>query len=136
MRKLALLILVMCSCLCYAACSSHPVSGSCPIKDFNGDCCIRWSDCNLESPNPDAETLAIANGCHAIDLQMEPLLCLPQFNTQDLGNCVPLNGVPNLPGTSAPARDAGITQNIEACYGTGGGWDGANLFTYNVWCCK
>lgn len=129
MRKLAFAILAICGCFVYSACSSHPVSGSCPVKDFNGACCITWSDCNTDSGNPGTETQLLENGCHALDPQREPLLCLENFNTTDLPNCVPLL-------VSGTGGGNASSQQEEGCYGTGDGWNGASDFTYNVFCCK
>jgi hypothetical protein len=113
-------LLFGCGCFGYSACgSSKPVTGSCPVEDFNGECCIRQSDCNENDAN-NAQTDADAvNGCHAIDPEMAPLLCLSSFNAAALpSNCKQLT-------------------IVEGCMGTDDPWgDGKQEFFYNVWCCK
>ena len=120
MKKLAFVILSIFGCLTYVACGgSDPVSGSCPVKDFNGQCCIRQSDCTENDAN-NAQTDADAvSQCHAIDPEMSPLLCLQDFNVQA------------LPST---CKQISI---VEDCMGTDDPWgDGRAQFSYNVWCCK
>ena len=127
MRKLVFTILAICGCLVFPACSSHPVSGSCPVKDFNGECALRWSDCNLSSGNPSQELSDVEAGCHALGSGREPLLVPQTFNTKELPDCLPLSG---------PTGDGGTLQTEEACYGTADGWNGASVFYYNVFCCQ
>lgn len=132
MKSLVLALLFGCGCFGYAACGgSEPVTGSCPVKDFNGACCIRWDDCTLYSGNADQEATEVENGCHVLDPLMKPLLCLEDFNTKNLPDCLPLNDSSNNGGDGGTS-----SQKVEACMGTTDAWNGKEAFIYNVWCCK
>lgn len=129
MQKIAILMIGILSCLCAVTCGSgsKPVEGSCPVDDFNGNCCIRQADCNLNSGNPEQDVQMVQDGCHRLDPMREPLLCLNEFNTNNLPDCIPLN---------FPSEDGGTSQYVEACMGTTDLWDGKEAFFYNVYCCK
>lgn len=136
MNKITLLFIAIFSCFGYVACNSSPIEGSCPAKDFNGECCIRQSDCTSYSGNPQ-EAIDIVAGCHTIDPKMEPLLCLDSFNTAKtakLDKCVPLIGwVDDGRGFS---NNGSSGQTVETCMGSADIWNGATSYDYNVFCCK
>ena len=128
MRKLALIICGILSCIGYTACDSGPINGSCPQKDFNNECCITQSDCTQYSGNPEQEAKDIVDGCLALDSKRQPLLCLESFNTDQIrNNCVPLTVV---------VEDGGQEQRKEFCMGGNSAWDGRQPYSYEIWCCK
>lgn len=132
MNKIVSFVISVFGCLALGACNSTPVEGSCPVSDFNGSCCIRQNECNLRSGNPDEELKIVEEGCKALDPMRKPLLCLDEFNTKELPDCVPLTLVSSDQGGSASSSK----QAVEACMGSDDVWSGRETFIYNVFCCK
>lgn len=118
MNKFAIIVFGILSCVGYVACSSVPIAGSCQVKDFNGECCIKQSDCTQESGNSEQEAVALSKSCHDLDPERKVLLCLNDFNAANLPDCVKLKNVQ------------------EVCMGSDDVWNGRQPFSYDVWCCK